>query len=143
MVGTYYKWVKTLNEPADILGLDEKGRAQYSFNVIANKQSSPTFLEEMIRVLVNAGIGALNTTIFASSMAKLSDDPSKWFVTIRETGGAPPETVHNQTSPPMYLQPAAQVIVHAPTVVAAKAKAWAAYNALAAVKNTTITPVTP
>lgn len=142
-MSTYYKWINSINEPADILGLDEHERVQYSFNVIANKQSSPTFLEEMIRVLVNAGIGVLNTTIFASSAAKLPDDPTKWFVTLRETGGAAPEKTHNQTSPPTYVQPAAQVIVHAPTTVAAKAKAWAAYNALVAVKNTTINPVTP
>jgi len=139
MAGTYYKWIKTTNEPADVLGVDEKGRIQYSFNVMANKVSSQTFLEEMISVLVNAGVGVLNITLFGSSVARLPDDPSKWFVTLRETGGAPPERTHNQTSPPAYVQPAAQVIIHAPTTSVAKATAWAAYNALAAVKNVTIT----
>jgi hypothetical protein len=136
----YYVWVKSVNEPADVLGLDDAGRIQYSFNVNARKESSDTFLEEVVKVLVSAGIGILNTSIFASSKAKLPTSPTALFLTLRETGGAPPYAVHNQTSPPLYVQPSLMVVVHGPDTAPTKAKARAAYNALVAVKNQTITP---
>lgn len=137
---TYYLWVKSINEPADILGPDDAGRIQYSFNVRARKLSSDTFLEEMVKVLVTAGVGVFNTTIFASSKAKLPTSPTALFLTLRETGGAPPDSIHNQTSPPAYVQPSLMCVVHGPETAATKAKARAAYNALVAVKNVTITP---
>jgi hypothetical protein len=130
---TWYLAIEVLQEPADVLGLDSSGRVQLSFNVIATKRASTTWLTDLIAVLVAAGVGVEAATLFNSSLATIPNGAGP-FLSVRSTGGAPPEGTHND-GPTAYQRPGAQVLVRGADFQATNAMAYAAYNALAAVRN--------
>jgi hypothetical protein len=145
---TWYLEVVPVQEPFD-LGLDEPSRLQYVFNVVATKRPSGTFLEELAQVLEDAGVGTRGTDIFLSSNATMPDENGP-FITLTDTGGPGPLRTHNEAGPTAvagssamavsYQRPTAQVVTRARSASACRAKAYAAYSALSAVRNREVVP---
>jgi hypothetical protein len=118
-------------EPFDI-GLDDGGRPQFSFNVMARSRPSASFTSDIVGLLMGVGVGVRGTDIFESSAARLPpNDSALAFLTVRSTGGLAPMGTHNEAPPAWDRQPAAQIIATARTSEAALALAVAAYNAVA------------
>ena len=131
---TAYMGIFAEQEPFDI-GLDDAGRPQFSFNVLAHSRPSPSFVADVVTLLVDAAVGVRGTTLFESSAAPLpSNDSPVAFLHVRTTGGLAPVGTHND-GPTAYRRPSAIVIATARTSAAAEALALAAYNALAAQRN--------
>jgi hypothetical protein len=135
---TYWRETEPLQEPND-LGLDASGRAQVVFNIIVTKNPSNTFLEEIVKLLVDASVGVLNTNIFTTSTYPIPEGDGP-YLTITETGGTIPERTHNEIALPAFQRPAAQILVRAKTYGAARTMCRAAYNSLVGVRNQEITP---
>jgi hypothetical protein len=132
----HYLALEPLQEPGDLGELDEDGRVQYEFNMLATKRPSSTFLKELIEVLEAAGVGIEGETIFASSKVTIptvQENPAP-ILWIRSTGGAGPLGTHNDGAG-AYRRPGVQVIARAASEAAASALAHAAYNALIDVRN--------
>lgn len=132
-----YQEIEPLQEPFD-LGKDDKGRQRVVFNIRVMKTASDTFVEELVKVLVDAGVGVFNTNIFASTAVSLPTDDQTYLLIV-ETGGTTPGRIQNQIAP-AYPRPTAKITVRATKYVDARTMARAAYDALAAVRNQTITP---
>jgi hypothetical protein len=134
---TPYLSITPLQEPFD-LGLDDAGMEQCAFNVVCMKRPSGTFLEELLGILVAAGVGIANVSIFASSKAILPDASAPGappaILHLKATGGTPPIGTHNDGAG-AYRRPGVQLIVRAASWPAAYAMAQAAYSALIAVRN--------
>lgn len=133
-MSTQYRALWPQQPPFD-LGVDQDtGRALWAFNVIAWKRPSATFLEEMIGILVAAGVGQENVNIFASSRAVIPDGPGPYLL-IKATPGVAPIGTHNDSPAAWDQRPAAEIFVHAGSTQAAVAMIHAAYNALANIRN--------
>jgi hypothetical protein len=87
------------------------------------------FEDDLVKLLVDAGVGLFGTNIFVSSAVTIptGDGP---FLSVIATGGQPPDRTHNQIQPPAYVRPGAQIVTRAKTYVAAKNMAQAAAAAL-------------
>jgi hypothetical protein len=136
---TWFREIEMVQEPFDN-GLDASGRAQSAFNIAAIKRSSGTFLEEIIKILVTAGVGVYGTTIFDTSKTILPEGGATAFLSIVETSGSPAERTQNSTTLPAYPQPSAQITARATNYTDARALARAAYVALAPIRNVDISP---
>jgi hypothetical protein len=134
---TWYRQIDPQQEPFDG-GLDEKNRAVVIFNVLAIKSPSNTFIEELLRLLEGDGVGTRNVSLFATSKVALPDGSGP-YLSIVETGGAGPLKMQDPPGP-SEQRPTAKLSVHAATYVAARTMARAAYDALAPVRNETVTP---
>lgn len=132
----FYQEIAPIQEPFD-LGKDEKSRQQVVFNISTVKTASDVFLEELVQILEDASVGTFNVDIFASSAVSIptGDGP---YLSIVETGGVAPGRIQNQIAP-AYPRPSAKIVVRAVRYVDARTMARAAYNALAAVRNQTVT----
>lgn len=142
---TYYTYIKPTQQPFDA-GMDSSNRRQFAFNVIAHKESSVTLLEELAKILQSAGVGSIHASgnpaanaILTTSGATLGTGDGPYLVIV-ETPGLGPDHTQNETSPPAYAQPGAQIMVTAKLYSAARAMAFAAYNAFCAVTNATVVP---
>jgi len=135
---TWYREIEALQEPFD-LGLDNNQMAKVVFNIMAYKGPSTTFIEETVKLLVDAGVGTYNTNIFSTSSKDIpiGDGP---YLSIIETGGTFPERTHNDTAAPAFQRPTAKLVVRAKTYAAARTMSRAAYNVLVAVRNTNVVP---
>jgi hypothetical protein len=134
----WYREINVNQEPFDI-GLDKNGRSMYSFNIAVVKASSDEFLEEIIGLLVAAGVGVFGTDIFGGTNAKLPDpDVTDPILTVKATGGATPERTHNEIAPPAYQRPSAQIVARGVSQSAARTMARDAYNALVGIRNQTV-----
>lgn len=133
---TWYREVNPVQEPFD-LGLDASGRARVVFNIMVVKRASTTFLEEIRKILVNAGVAVFGTDLFETSKSNIPEGDGP-YLSITETGGTAPERTQNVIG--AYPQPSAQIVARATNYEDALAMAWAAYNALVVVKNQHITP---
>jgi hypothetical protein len=129
---TYYLDIQPLQEPFD-LELDEAGRAQFAFNVLATKRPSATFLQELVAILVDAGVGVEDVSIFLTTKAVIPTGKGP-YLSIRPTGGTGPLGTHNGGAA-AYRRPGAQLVARASTWQAAEAMAHAAYSALVAIRN--------
>lgn len=129
---TWYLEVQPQQEPFDV-GPDESGRAQCVFNVLVTKRASATFVQELIKVLEDAGLGMGKVNLFGTSQAEIpaGDGP---YLLVRPTSGTAPQGTHNDGAA-AYRRPGAQILATAKTWVAAEALALAAYDALVAVRN--------
>jgi hypothetical protein len=129
--------IDVLQEPFPI-GKDASQRIRIGFNCLVTKTESDTFSEEIVAILVAGGVGTYETNIFISESADIptGDGP---YLTVNETGGFRGLRIHDQPKP-AYPRPGVQIVVRAMTYDAARTMARAAYNALAAVKNTAVTP---
>lgn len=129
-----YLAIKPQQEPFDLGAMN--GLVQYGFNVLALKQPSPTFLQELIKILVDAGVGTENGNIFGSSLAEIPDEQSHSgaVLHLKATSGTAPIGTHND-GPGALRQPGAQIIVRGLSVPEVSAMAYAAYDAFLAVRN--------
>lgn len=128
-----------LNEPFDY-GLDANGLPRFAFNVLVDKHASDTFVYEVIAILVAAGVGVYGKRIFNGSKAARPDTKEAVLMVV-ETGGSGAERIHNSPIP-AYRKPTAQFVASAEKASDARAMALRAWNALAAVSNASVTPVT-
>lgn len=135
----YYRRIKMLQEPNDALGLDKAGRARWSFNISIEK--SPSSVDhaglELTRLLQTAGLGTEAVDLFTGRRAAVPDGGAGPYTQILINPGASPEMIQNQDAP-FTERPTAQVIVRATSNAVARARARAVYNALAVVKNQTL-----
>lgn len=144
-MATRYQQIDAMQTPFD-LGLDANNRARVGFNIMARKDPSPTFEDELVKILETANVGRFGTTIFVGGGASIPGGavgsapaaqlPASLHIT--PTGGPAPERVHNQAAP-AYHRPTAQLVARASDFAAARSLAWRAYDAMVAVRNTTIT----
>lgn len=91
---------------------------------------------DIITRLVAQGVGTYGVDLFKSSKAIIpaGDGP---YVTVSELGGVAPTRIQNKASAATQ-RPNVQVLTRAMTESAARARAWAAYQALDGIFNTTI-----
>ena len=131
-----YQKIEVLQRPFDI-GLDDVHRLRVGFNILVTKSPSDTFAEEILSLLVAAGVGTLGTNLFLSSVVTLptGDGP---YLSVIETPGREASYIHNLKGP-AYEHPAAQLVARAKTRGPAFAMANAAYNALKGVVNQPVT----
>lgn len=134
---TFFLQVEPLQSPFD-LGPDEQGWNRVVFNVFTERDPSSTFIEELVAVLEAASVGTFEQDIFASSAVALPERDGP-YLTIVETGGAGGRRTQNAKAPSSE-RATAQIIARGKTYEAARTLARAAYDALAAVKNETVTP---
>jgi hypothetical protein len=137
---TFYQKISPVQPPYDA-GKDDNGAQQVAFDALAVREgtTAETFLDEVVKVLEDAGLGTYGTDIFASSGASLPSSKALTFLTLYEDPGMGPQKTQNRVSPPAWERPIVHVIAHAATYAAAKARARAASNALATVVNTDVT----
>ena len=132
-------WYQELNptqEPFDI-GLDGNKRQLWSFNLTAVKSYSKLFPEELLALLVAAGVGTFGTDIFVGARADIPDGAGP-YLSILPRGGTTPLRTHNEIGPPAYQRPSAQLVARAKSSVQARARADAAYEALVGIRNQTV-----
>lgn len=136
----YYRRIKPLNEPSDELGLDTKNRRRWSFNITIEKlaNTAHTVEEDIAFLLEDAGLGTRGTDILAGRGAAVPDGDGP-YLQVLMAPGAGPEMIQNQDAP-HTKRPNAQIVCRAKTHAAARTRIAAAYNALAVVKNETVTP---
>jgi len=133
-MSTWYLGLQPLQEPFDV-GPDENGRALYSFNFLALKRPSPTFVQEILAVLEAAGVGQRGVDLFGTSQVAVpGPEIAGPFLVVRSTGGSAPLGTHNDGSG-AYRQPSAQFLVHGRDGVATEVMAQAAFSALLALRN--------
>lgn len=143
MATIFWLDVFDLQPPFDAGVLDALGRAQWTFNIQALKHPSTTFSREIEAILVAAAVGTASgatPNIFRSAKAVIPAGNGPYLV-INATGGIAGLRTHNVVSGPTYERPTAQITVRAASSEAAEGMARAAYAALMAVKNQTITVV--
>ncbi len=135
----WYLKIRAVGDLYD-LDLDVIGRAQVGFNILIEKRPSATVEEELISILLNASVcSALNTDLFAGSAARLPSAQSSIFLHFWMSQGIAPGLTQNSPTVPPYRHPAAQFAAHAPDYIAARNLASAAFAALTAIVNRTIT----
>lgn len=138
MATVKYLSITELQPPYDSGVLDGANRAMWIFNVLARKVPSATFQQELVAILLTAGVHtAFNTDLFASSKAVLPSGPGP-FTNIVATGGITGIRRHNRVGSSID-QPTAQIVTHALDPVAAEGKSREAYAALMAIVNQTVT----
>ena len=114
-----------------------KGRIRLRFNIRVEKTHSNTFLQELIKRLVDTGVGT-SANIFESSRAEIPEGAGP-FLTIRQSGGLEPNRIHNAvTGTVAYQRPSAQVTVIASSYPSANTMICAAYSALVGVRNVSL-----
>lgn len=138
MATTWYLDIRDQQPPFDSGVLDGQSRAMWSFNIVATKAPSDSFLLELVAVLVAAGVGVYGTNIFISSKAVIPPGNGP-YLSIVATGGLEGIRTQNVTSGPTYERPSAQITVRAQSAAAAEAMARAAYAALVGVRNQSVT----
>lgn len=96
------------------------------------------FIDDLVTILTQAGVGTAGTTIFWSSKAPIptGDGP---YLSIIETGGTDPWLVHNAGS--YYQRPSAQILARGKSYDATRNMIKNAYNALVRKRNVTINSV--
>ena len=124
------------------IGLDDAHRIRFTIPVIADKESSDTFAEEILGLLVAGGAGTLGTNLFLGGAYTLPTGVGPYLQVILTSGRESDET-HNSIAVPAYVRPGCQIICRAKSYLAAKSQANLAYNALRGVVNQNVTPVTP
>lgn len=92
------------------------------------------FVEDIAKLLTDAGVGVLGTNIFFSTRASIPTGTGP-YISLIETGGLPPLRVQNRRTRPAYQRPAAQIITRATNYVIARDKALSVYNIVFAVRN--------
>lgn len=127
-MSTHYLGITALQEPFDLGALDDAGRLQVVFNVLAWKRPSDTFVEEVLGILSAASI----TNAVATSKGEIPRTGS--WISVMATGGTAPIGTHNDGTV-AYRRPGAQLIAHAASWAAANGLAQAAFSALVAVRN--------
>lgn len=146
-MATKYLSIRELQPPFDVGVKDENERAVWAFNVECTKEPSATLVREIFAVLVLAGVGTVwdqvanpSGNLFGSSSA-VYPKGSGPYLNVMASGGSTGLRTQNVTTGPVLEKPTAQITVRAKSSEAAEAMCRAAYAALLAVINQTITPV--
>lgn len=98
-------------------------------------------LDAIARRLQDSGVGTEGTTIFAGGDVFIPQDGTSAIITLTETGGRPPDRVHNSMP---ILHPSVQIVARADQYPNAAAMIDAAYNALGGqnkIVNTTLSGI--
>jgi len=132
MTETWYLGFTPLQEPYNPGLLDESGRLQCTFKVIATKKASASFITELISIFERAGVGTGAVNIFGTPKAVIPDGDGP-FLSIDPSQGIAP--VGTLADPVSQRRPGAQITARASSWIAAEAMAQAAYDALVAVRN--------
>lgn len=135
----WYQEINVVQEPLD-MGTDDNNRPKVGFNIETVKRPSDSFAEEIVGLLVAAGVGiaaGAGADIFVGTKHKVPDGDGP-YLTMIETGGATPLRTHNDIGPPAYTRPTAQLVARAKKYTDARARARAAYDALVGIRNTTV-----
>lgn len=139
-MSAFYLRVKPLQEPSDVLGLDDKSRSRWSFNIAIEKRPSSSSSEdvglELAEHLEDAGHGTRATTIFVGRKAAVPDGDGPYVEVLINPGRAP-EMIQNEDAPNIE-KPNGQIVVRAASNSAARTLARAVYDSLAVIKNETI-----
>lgn len=130
---TWYQRITPMQEPYELEPTAPGGRPWVVFNVEIVKGNSETLLEEIVQILVSAGVGQLGVDIFCSSDAPLPGAGTT-FLHLKEQSGASGLKTQNRKGP-SYPRPTVQVFAIADKYRDARAKARAAFNVLAIVVN--------
>ena len=130
-----YLSISPVQEPFDP-GAAPKGRVELLFNVSCWKVPSGTLIEELLKRLEAQGVGTRGSNMFGSSAAQLPDGDGP-YLSVIATGGAAPDYIQNLASP-AYQHASAQIAVRGAKWTEVEAMAYAAYNALSSVRNTTL-----
>ncbi len=133
-MSTWFLALEAQQEPFD-LEADEHGRAQWSCNFLAWKRPSSTFMAEVLAVLEAAGVGVRGVSIFGGSSVSLPgpEHRTPWLL-VKQTGGTAPIGTLNDGAT-AYRRPGLRVIATAATALEARTLAYAAFDALTAVRN--------
>jgi hypothetical protein len=92
------------------------------------------FAEEIVQLLVTAGIGTYGTNIFGGSAVQIPAGAGP-FMNVVETNGRVPLRTHNSLVLPAYTRPSAQITARAANYADARAMNRRAFEVLAAVHN--------
>lgn len=92
-----------------------------------------SFLDEVASVIVDAGHGVINTTLFLSSKATIPDGDGP-YIRIIGSGGAGADNVQNQNNP-AYMHPSVMVIVTAKSYPIAYDRAMEIFVDLCSIVN--------
>lgn len=132
---TWYRDIQPLGEPYDLGDLDEAGRVQLVFRIVATKRASDTFLEELMTILEDAQVGRRRVDIFGGSLATVP--PEGRYLSIATEPGPGPIGTHSGKDAGVgaYRRPAAKILVAAATLQAAEKMAQAAWLALTNCRN--------
>lgn len=97
------------------------------------------WIDDLKTLLQDAGVATYGTDLFFSTKAAppAAASLASGYLVVIETPGRDPEYVHNEDQP-HFVFPGAQLSGVAPDYATARAKAQAARDALAGVRNTTI-----
>ena len=131
------RWVDVvaLGEGLIDMGLDERGRVRFAFTVVATKETSANYDEEVAAVLVAGGLSTGD--IYLSSKAVVPDGPGP-YVSVTLSGGLAGYRVHNVVTHPKYPRSSAFVMTIGLNTGATRDLAWQAKGLLTAVKNETV-----
>jgi len=90
-----------------------------------------TLLDDIVTILVAAGVGVDNTNIFKTSKAQIPAGAGP-YLTVTATGGSGPEGTHNAalTGVPAYQRPNFQILVRGQSTGSVDTMIRNAYNAL-------------
>ncbi len=134
---TQYIEIAAVQSPFDI-GSDDNKRMMFSCNYDAMAVAPVTDWErELAKILSDASLGILGTDIFIgteSILPKTGDGP---FITIIDTGGSEPESIHNQAAM-TYEHLSAQIVVRAKNYDPAKDRALAVWRELDGTYGSTV-----
>lgn len=134
---TWFVQIRMLQSEPFPMAADSQGRAQFAFNVLAEKMPSADTELDLVNRLVSQSVGVFegsDRTIFKGLQAVLPNGDGP-YLTVKSSGGAGPLQVQNRTGDQAYRRPTLQIVVCGKSVAATRAKAQAAYNALASVLN--------
>lgn len=131
---SFYLSMTCVQEPADI-GNDLNNRSMFSFNVDATAAYPvDKFEEEVARLLFDAGLGAVGTSVFIGSAAVIPAGAGPYIQIIRTSGYVPDQTHNNDK----YQKPSCQIVTRALGYLVARTRAVAAWRALDGRHNETV-----
>jgi len=132
---TWYRDIQPLGEPFGLDELDEAGRVQLVFRLVATKRASETFLQELMTILERANVGRRKVDIIGGTLAPIPASGRYLLITV-EAGPIPIGTHSGKDAGiAAYRRPAARILIGAASMPEAEAMAQAAYKALSACRN--------
>jgi hypothetical protein len=130
-----YLSIVSIQRPFDI-GPDSNNRPQVSCNYECHGAGPLTaFEDEILKLIVNAGLGVQGTTLFKGRAAVLPASGDGPFVQLISTSGNPNLETHNGDK---YERPTFQILVRAKTYSAATSRAVAIWRALDGQRDITV-----
>lgn len=117
------------------LGTDIKNRVIWSCNYRVSAQApSDKFEEEMVKLIVDAGLGISGTSLFIGPSVVIPDGAGP-FVLIKNTGGNSPLAAHSGVK---IERLSLQVLVYATSYVTGRTRALAIWRLLDGKYNVTV-----